>query len=170
MHNHYSGWRGPSVTYDTTCSSSLVAIHQGCKAIQLGECSRAIAGGVNVLINPYFYQNFKAGGFLSPKGPTKAFDAKADGYCPGEGVGLVVLKQSSSAVADHDHILGVIRGSAVNQNRNTSTITVPYSQFQVDLYQQVAAVSGINPKNVSFIEAHVRNLPYLLIGIYSWNP
>ena len=164
--SHYFGWTGPSVTYDTACSSSLVAIHQACKAIQLGECSRAIAGGVNVLTNPYFYQNLKAGGFLSPTGPTKAFDAKADGYCRGEGVGLVVLKQFSAAVADHDHILGVIRGSAVNQNRNTSTITVPCSQSQVDLYQKVATVSGINPTDVSFIEAHVRNLPYLLIGIY----
>jgi len=85
--SHYFGWTGPSVTYDTACSSSLVAIHQACKAIELGECSRAVAGGVNVLTNPYFYQNLKAGGFLSPTGPTKAFDAKADGYCRGEGVG-----------------------------------------------------------------------------------
>lgn len=85
--SHYFGWTGPSVTYDTACSSSLVAIHQACKAIELGECSRAVAGGVNVLTNPYFYQNLIAGGFLSPTGPTKAFDAKADGYCRGEGVG-----------------------------------------------------------------------------------
>ena len=162
--SHYFGWTGPSVTYDTACSSSLVAIHQACKAIQLGECSRAIAGGVNVLTSPYFYQNLKAGGFLSPTGPTKAFDAKADGYCRGEGVGLVVLKKLSAAIADHDHILGVIGASAVNQNSNTSAITVPCSQSQVDLYRRVATMSGINPMDVSFIEAHVSFLSQIFTG------
>ena len=157
--SHYFGWTGPSITYDTACSSSLVAIHQACRAIQLGECSRAVAGGVNILTNPYFYQNLKAGGFLSPTGPTKAFDAKADGYCRGEGVGLVVLKKLSAAIASHDHILGVIGGSAVNQNSNTSAITVPCSKSQVDLYQRVATISGINPTDVSFVEAHVRFKP-----------
>lgn len=164
--SHYFGWTGPSVTYDTACSSSLVAIHQACKAIQLGECSRAIAGGVNVLTNPYFYQNLKAGGFLSPTGPSKAFDAKADGYCRGEGVGLVVLKSLSAAIADHDHILGVIGGSAVNQNSNSSAITVPCSKSQVDLYQRVARMSSVNPMDVSFVEAHVMFLPHLLTEFY----
>ena len=164
--SHYFGWTGPSVTYDTACSSSLVAIHQACKAIQLGECSRAVAGGVNVLTNPYFYQNLKAGGFLSPNGPTKAFDAKAEGYCRGEGVGLVVLKKLSAATAGHDHILGIIGGSAINQNSNTSAITVPCSQSQVDLYQRVATMSGISPKDVSFVEAHVRFEPCVITKIH----
>ena len=159
--SHHFGWTGPSVTYDTACSSSLVAIHQACKAIQHGECSRALAGGVNVLTNPYFYQNLKSGGFLSPTGPTKAFDAKADGYCRGEGVGLVVLKKLSTAIADHDHILSVIGGSAVNQNSNSSAITVPCSGSQVDLYKRVATMSGINPVDVSFVEAHVSFIPHL---------
>ena len=157
--SHYFGWTGPSVTYDTACSSSLVAIHQACKAIELGECSRAVAGGVNVLTNPYFYQNLKAGGFLSPTGPTKAFDAKADGYCRGEGVGLVVLKKLSAAVADQDHVLGVISGSAVNQNSNSSAITVPSSQSQVALYQKVSSMSGVDPTDISFVEAHGTGTP-----------
>ncbi len=156
--SHHFGWTGPSVTSDTACSSSLVAIHQACKAIQLGECSRAVAGGVNVLTSPYLYQNLKAGGFLSPTGPTKPFDAKADGYCRGEGVGLVVLKSLSAAIADHDHVLAVIGGSVVNQNSNTSGITVPCSASQVDLYHRVAAMSGIKPTDVSFVETHVRSV------------
>lgn len=164
--SHYFGWTGPSITYDTACSSSLVAIHQACKAIQLGECSRAVAGGVNVLTNPYFYQNLKAGGFLSLTGPTKAFDAKADGYCRGEGVGLVVLKRLSAAIADHDHILAVIGGSAVNQNSNRSAITVPSSQSQVDLYRRVATMSGINPTDVSFVEAHVSFKLHVLANVH----
>ncbi|KAL6719406.1 hypothetical protein ACLMJK_003646 [Lecanora helva] len=157
--SHYFGWTGPSITFDTACSSSLVAIHEACKAIQLGECSRAVAGGVNILTNPYFYQNLKAGGFLSPTGPTKAFDSKADGYCRGEGVGLVVLKKLSTAEIEHDHILGVIGGSAVNQNSNSSAITVPVSQSQIQLYERVAAMSGIDPKEVSYVEAHGTGTP-----------
>lgn len=157
--SHYFGWSGPSVTFDTACSSSLVAINQACKAIQYGECSRAVAGGVSVFTNPNFYQNLMAGGFLSPSGPTKPFDAKADGYCRGEGVGLVVLRKLSVAMKENDNILGVITGSAVNQNSNATAITVPHSPSQVSLYHQVASLSGIDPLDVSFVEAHGTGTP-----------
>lgn len=86
---------------------------------------------------------------MSPTGPTKAFDAKAGGYCRGEGVGLVVLRRLSTAIADYDHILAVIGGSAVNQNSNTGAITVPCSQSQIDLYRKVVKGSGIHPMKVS---------------------
>lgn len=154
--SHYFGWSGPSITFDTACSSSLVAIHQACKAIQLGECSRALAGGANILTNPNFYQNLIAGGFLSPSGATRAFDAKADGYCRGEGVGLVVLKKLSLALADGDNILAVVAGSAVNQNSNASPITVPHSPSQANLYSKVSSISGIDPMDVSYVEVRYR--------------
>ncbi|KAI9844533.1 MAG: Type I Iterative PKS [Sclerophora amabilis] len=152
--SHYFGWTGPSITYDTACSSSAVAIHSACKAIQAGECSRALAGGVNVITSPALFQNLAAASFLSPTGASKAFDANADGYCRGEGAGLVVLKKLSSALSEGDAILGVIAGSAVNQNENCTPITVPHSPSQNKLYQKVLSLSGIEAKDVSFVEAH----------------
>ena len=157
--SHYFGWTGPSVVYDTACSSSAVAIHQACNALILGECSQALAGGVSVYTNPNFYQNLAAASFLSPTGPTKPFDAKGDGYCRGEGAGLVMLKKLSRALADDDNILGVITGSAVNQNSNLTNITVPHSPSQVSLYKKISKLSGIDPANVSFVEAHGTGTP-----------
>lgn len=157
--SHYFGWSGPSITFDTACSSSLVAIHQACKAIQSGECTKALAGGANIFTNPNFYQNLIAGGFLSPSGATKAFDAKADGYCRGEGVGLVVLKKLSRALEDGDNICAVVAGSAVNQSSNASPITVPHSPSQASLYSKVSSISGIDPMDISFVEAHGTGTP-----------
>ncbi|KAF2205457.1 BcPKS18, polyketide synthase [Delitschia confertaspora ATCC 74209] len=157
--SHWFDWTGPSITYDTACSSSAVAIDAACKAVQSGECSQAVAGGVSLYTNPNFYQNLAAASFLSPTGPTKPFDAKADGYCRGEGVGLVVLKKLTSAIADGDNIISVISGSAVNQNRNCTYITVPHGGSQQDLYQKVAVQAKISPKDVSYVEAHGTGTP-----------
>ena len=152
--SHYFGWTGPSLTIDTACSSSLVAINTACRAIWSGECSRAIAGGTNVFTSPFDYQNLRAAGFLSPSGQCKPFDASADGYCRGEGVGVVVLKPLAAAMQENDNILGVIVGSAANQNQNFSHITVPHSGSQVQLYQKVMQLAGIEPGLVSYVEAH----------------
>lgn len=152
--SHQFGLTGPSMTIDTACSSSLVAINAACKAIQHGECSRAIAGGTNVFTSPLDYQNLAAAGFLSPSGPCKPFDASADGYCRGEGVGAVVLKSLEKAMEEGDHILGVIVGSAVNQNFNDSHITVPCSASQTTAYKQALGLAGNAPEAVSYVEAH----------------
>ncbi|KAI0553005.1 BcPKS19, polyketide synthase [Xylaria curta] len=152
--SHYFGWTGPSLTIDTACSSSLVAINTACRAIWSGECSRAIAGGTNVITSPFDYQNLHAAGFLSPSGQCKPFDAAADGYCRGEGVGVVILKKLSDAIADNDNILGVIVGSAANQNHNFSHITVPHSGSQASLYQKVMGLGSVKPESVSYVEAH----------------
>jgi acyl transferase domain-containing protein/SAM-dependent methyltransferase len=157
--SHYFGWSGPSLVFDTACSSSAVAIHTACTALRMGECSQAIAGGVALFTSPYLYENLAAAHFLSPTGASKPFDASADGYCRGEGVGLVVLKRLSDAVANNDHILGVIAGSAVNQNNNSVPITVPHSSSQADLYTRVSKQAGINPRDVSFVEAHGTGTP-----------
>ncbi|KAI0455410.1 BcPKS19, polyketide synthase [Xylaria acuta] len=152
--SHYFGWTGPSLTIDTACSSSLVAINTACRAIWSGECSRAIAGGTNVISSPFDYQNLHAAGFLSPSGQCKPFDAAADGYCRGEGVGVVILKKLADAIKDNDNILGVIVGSAANQNHNCSHITVPHSGSQASLYQKVMGLGGVKPELVSYVEAH----------------
>lgn len=163
--SHYFGWTGPSLTIDTACSSSLVAINTACRAIWSGECSRAIAGGSNVISSPFDYQNLSAAGFLSPSGQCKPFDADADGYCRGEGVAVVVLKPLSDALKDNDNILGVIVGSAANQNHNFSHITAPYSGSQVELYRKVMKLSGVEPEAVSYVEAHGTGSEYF--DIYS---
>ena len=152
--SHYFGWTGPSLTIDTACSSSLVAINTACRAIWSGECSRAIAGGTNVFTSPFDYQNLRAAGFLSPSGECKPFDASADGYCRAEGVGVVVLKPLATAIKENDNILGVIVGSAANQNKNCSHITVPHSGSQINLYQKVMNLAGVEPESVSYVEAH----------------
>ncbi|KAL4814504.1 hypothetical protein BDW67DRAFT_192176 [Aspergillus spinulosporus] len=157
--SHFFGWTGPSITYDTACSSSAVAIQAACRALQTGECSMALAGGVSLYTSPNFYQNLAAASFLSPTGPTKPFDAKGDGYCRGEGVGLVFLKPLSAALADHDNIMGVIAAAAVNQNKNSTAITVPHSESQIELYRKVVSEAGLHPHDVSFVEAHGTGTP-----------
>ena len=152
--SHYFGWTGPALTIDTACSSSLVAINTACRAIWSGECSRAVAGGTNVITSPFDYQNLHAAGFLSPTGQCKPFDASADGYCRGEGAGVVVLKRLSDAVKDHDNILGVIVGCAANQNINSSHVTVPHSGSQAGLYRKVMQLANVDPQAVSYVEAH----------------
>ena len=152
--SHYFGWTGPSVTYDTACSSSAVAIHSACQAIRSSECSMALAGGVNVISSLMLHQNLSKAGFLSPSGPCKPFDANADGYCRGEGIGLLVLKKLVSAMADRDSIMGVIAGSAVSQSDNSSPITVPQSRSQSDLYRKVASMAAVDPSAVGYVEAH----------------
>ncbi|KAI0593039.1 beta-ketoacyl synthase [Biscogniauxia sp. FL1348] len=152
--SHQFGFTGPAMTVDTACSSSLVAINAACRAIQAGECTRAVAGGTNVFTSPFDYQNLAAAGFLSPSGACKPFDADADGYCRGEGVGAVVLKSLDAAVAEGDHILGVIVGSAVNQNFNDNHITVPCSSSQTTAYRKAMELGGVKSESVSYVEAH----------------
>ncbi|KAJ5952971.1 CAZyme family CE10 [Penicillium vulpinum] len=152
--SHYFGWTGPSVVVDTACSSAAVAIHLACKALQTNECSIAVAGGVNVMTSPRVTQNLAAASFLSPTGASKAFDAAANGYCRGEGAGLVVLRPLADAIRNGDPILAVIGGSAVNQGSNRSPITVPDSDSQRSLYEKALMASGTPPEHVTYVEAH----------------
>jgi acyl transferase domain-containing protein len=90
-------WHGPSLTLDTACSSSLVAFHHACAALSRGECEVAVAGGVNVMVNPVTTILMSKGQFLSPDGRSKSFDHRANGYARGEGAGVVVLKPLAAA-------------------------------------------------------------------------
>ncbi|OTA53099.1 ketoacyl-synt-domain-containing protein [Hypoxylon sp. EC38] len=164
--SHFFGWSGPSITFDTACSSSAVAIHTACKALLGGECSMALAGGVNVITSPTLHQNLAGGGFLNPNGSSKAFDTMAGGYCRGEGSGILLLKPLSRAKADGDTVLGVIATSAVNQGSNCSPITVPDNRSQSSLYERVLSTARIKPSEVTYVEAHgtgkqeTANVPY----------
>ena len=157
--SHYFGWTGPSLTLDTACSSSSVAIHQACRAILSGECTAALAGGVNIITHPDWYYNLDGAAFLSSTGQCKPFDAKADGYCRGEGVGAVFLKKLSSAIADGDQVLGVIASTRVYQNQNCTAITVPNVASLSELFQDVVRQARLEPKMVSVVEAHGTGTP-----------
>lgn len=152
--SHHFGFTGPSQTIDTACSSAMVAIHQACRAIQAGECTRAIAGGVNLITNTALFDALRVGGFLNERGACKTFDAKADGYCRGEAVGVVVLKPLHKALNDGDDIQGVLMATGNNQNINNTSITNPVLESQVALYRSVLMRAGISPSDVSYVEAH----------------
>jgi len=152
-------FRGPSIALDTACSSSLVAVHLACRSLWDSESHLALAGGVNVMIGPEFTIAESKGGFLSPHGWSRAFDAQADGYVRGEGAGIVVLKLLSQALADGDPIYALIRGSGVNQDGHTNGITVPNGSSQEALMQQVYQRAGIHPADIHYVEAHGTGTP-----------
>jgi acyl transferase domain-containing protein/acyl carrier protein len=148
------GFTGPAVTLDTACSASLVAVHQACNSLRLGECQIALTGGVLLNLTPDTYIATSRARMLSPDGQCKAFDATADGYGRGEGCGMVVLKLLSQAQKDGDPILALIRGSAVNQDGPSSGLTVPNGQAQQQLLQKVLAQAQIQPTEISYLETH----------------
>ncbi|HYK00423.1 MAG TPA: SDR family NAD(P)-dependent oxidoreductase [Thermoanaerobaculia bacterium] len=145
---------GPSVTLDTMCSSSLTAIHFACEDLKHGRTAMAIAGGVNVSIHPNKYLLLSAGQFISSDGHCQSFGEGGDGYIPGEGVGVVVLKRLSEAKKDGDHIYGVIRGSALNHGGRTNGYTVPNPQAQASAIGRALVDAQIDARHVSYIEAH----------------
>jgi acyl transferase domain-containing protein len=157
--SHYFGWTAPAMTLDTACSASAVAIHSACIALRTGQCSQALAGGVNLMTAPYFYENFNAARFLTSTGASKSFSDDADGYCRGEGGGIIVLKTMSDALRDNDNILGVIGGIGLNQSDNSVSITVPHPKSQSDLYKEVCRQAEIRTDDVSFVEAHGTGTP-----------
>ena len=123
---YWLGLHGPCLSIDTACSSSLVAVHIACQSLRSGECSFALAGGVNLILTPEPTINFSRARMLSADGRCRTFDADADGYVRAEGAGVVVLKRLSDAQAAGDRVLAVLRGSAVNQDGRSSGLTVPH--------------------------------------------
>jgi acyl transferase domain-containing protein len=157
--SHSFDFRGPSMSIDTACSSSLVAIHVACNSIRAGECSMALAGGVNVIVTPEYSIAESKGGFLAPDGRSKPFSAAANGYGRAEGAGIVVLKRLSEALSDRDPIYAVIRGSAVNQDGHTNGITVPSSEAQTTLIREACRRAGVEPGEIQYVEAHGTGTP-----------
>ena len=145
---------GPSLSIDTACSSSMVAVHLACKSLWDGECDLAVAGGANLILVPEVFASFAKAGFLSPDGQCRAFDAQADGYVRGEGAGMVALKPLSRAIADRDPIYAVIRGGAVNQDGRTNGLTAPSRLAQEAVLRAAYRHAGVTPQQIDYVEAH----------------
>lgn len=146
--------RGPSQVIDTACSSSLVAIHQACQDIIHGGSEMAIAGGIELLLNPHLHIGFSKAEVLSDEDKSYIFDRRAKGFVLGEGAGLVLLKSYQKALADGDQIIGVILASAVNNDGHTIGLTVPDISGQKAVIKMAIEKSGISPESVTCFEAH----------------
>ncbi|MBC7369125.1 MAG: thioester reductase domain-containing protein, partial [Undibacterium sp.] len=153
------GLRGPALVTDTACSSSLVALHQACQSLRAGECSQALAAGVNLMLTPEPAIALSRARMLSPDGRCKTFDASADGYGRGEGCGVVVLKRLSDARAAGDPVLAVITGSAINQDGASSGFTVPSGTAQQELIHRALALAGRTPDELDYVEVHGTGTP-----------
>jgi acyl transferase domain-containing protein len=152
--------KGPSVSIDTACSGSLVAVHLACRSVWNGEADMAIAGGVNLMLRPESSIMLSKGGFLNPDQYCKAFDASANGYVRGEGVGIVIFKKLSKAIADGDAIYACVRATAVNQDGYLPEgFTVPNVFSQISLLETVYAEAGVDPLTVDYVEAHGTGTP-----------
>ncbi|KAM7203057.1 hypothetical protein V8F33_002405 [Rhypophila sp. PSN 637] len=152
--NYFFKFDGPSYVVDTACSSSGAAIELAVASLTSGKTDMAIAGGANVMTGANLWIGLGRGGFLSPTGGCKTFDETADGYCRGEGVGVVVLKRLKDAMAANDEILGVIRGISTSHSAHAASITQPHSPSQISLYRQVLRQSGLSPEQVRYVELH----------------
>ena len=146
--------KGPSISVDTACSSSLVALHLACLSILNGDCEMALAGGVRLMFTPTLFLQTSKMEMLSKTGNCYAFDHRADGTIMSEGCGVVVLKPLQKAIEDGDYIYGVIKGSGTNQDGKTNGITAPSAQSQTQLELDVYERYGINPREISLMEAH----------------
>lgn len=152
--SHFLNLKGPNLAVDTSCSSSLTAIHLACRSLRDGECDMALAGGVSVITSPEFFIQATKAGMLSPTGRCRTFDHEADGFAPGEGVGVVVLKTLARARRDGDRIHGVIRASGLNQDGQTGGLTVPNTMAQAALETAVYEKAGVSPASIGYVEAH----------------
>ena len=152
--SYFLNLQGPCLTIDTACSSSLVAIATACDSLISGNSDLALAGGVCVMATPDLHIKSSQTGMLSKDGRCYTFDERANGFVPGEGVGVVMLKRLADAEKDQDRILGVIEGWGVNQDGKTNGITAPSPESQRRLMQDVYDKFNIDPANIQMIEAH----------------
>ena len=151
---HLLDLQGPALSIDTACSSSLVAVLEACDSLRNGATDLALAGGACVLIGPSMFIDTSKVGMLSPDGRCHSFDARANGFVPGEGVGVVMLKRLADARRDGDPIRCVLRGWGTNQDGRTNGITAPNPKAQARLIREVHERFGLDAASIGLIETH----------------
>jgi phthiocerol/phenolphthiocerol synthesis type-I polyketide synthase E len=147
--------KGPSVGVQTSCSTSLVAVHLACQSLLIGDCDMALAGGVSITFPQKAGYLYQQGGILSPDGHCRAFDAQAQGTVTGYGLGVVVLKRLDRALEDGDQIYAVIKGTAINNDGAAKAgYTAPSIEGQARVIQAAHTIAEIDPATISYVEAH----------------
>ena len=157
--SHVFNLRGPSMSVDTMCSSSLMAVHLACQSLKSGDCDTAVAGGVNLSLHPNKYLLLSQSRLASSSGHCASFGAGGDGYVPGEGVGAVLLKPLARAIADGDRIYGVVKGTAANHRGRTNGYSVPEPLGQADVVGEALTRAGVDARAVSYIDANSTGTP-----------
>ncbi|MBX3711492.1 MAG: SDR family NAD(P)-dependent oxidoreductase [Lysobacter sp.] len=147
-------FQGPSLPIDTACSSSLVAIQMACDSLRRGECAIAIAGGVNLYLHPAKYHSLCARGMLAEHGRCRSFGAGDDGFVPGEGVGTLVLKPLAQALADGDHVHGIVAGGAQAHSGRANGYSAPNPVSQAAVISAALADAGIDADAIGYVEGH----------------
>jgi len=151
---------GPSITVQTACSTSLVAVVTGYQSLLYYQCDMALAGGAAISLPQkagYFYRE---GMILSPDGHCRAFDAKAQGTVSGNGVGIVVLKRLEDALAEGDHIYAIIRGAAINNDgASKAGFTAPSVEAQAQVIAEALSLAETPAETMSYVEAHGTGTP-----------
>lgn len=151
---HLHDLRGPNLVVDTACSSSLSSLHLARQALRLGECEMALVGGADLLLDETRFLSLSAARALSPDGTCHVFDAAANGFVPGEGVGVVLVKPLAAALADGDRVLAVIESTAMNNDGRTMGLTTPNPDAQQDVVREALRTAGVSASSVSYVEAH----------------
>jgi acyl transferase domain-containing protein/NADPH:quinone reductase-like Zn-dependent oxidoreductase/ubiquinone/menaquinone biosynthesis C-methylase UbiE len=152
--SHVFDFRGASMTLETGCSTTLVALHQAVQSLRCREADMSVVTGVNLMVGPEPFKTIGSLGMLSPDGRSYAFDSRANGYGRGEGVATVVIKRLSDALAANDPIRAVIRETALNQDGKTETITTPSGPAQEALIRECYRRAGLDPRGTQYFEAH----------------
>ncbi|WP_255305791.1 type I polyketide synthase [Streptomyces sp. Wb2n-11] len=152
--SHLLDWHGESFALDTACSSALTAVHRAYEHLRAGRTRLALAGGVNILLDPRVFAGFSAASMLSPTGRCRAFSTDADGYVRSEGGGLLLLKRLQDAMTDGDRVHAVILGSGANNDGRTSGIALPNGQAQQHLLTSTYAEASVHPDRLVYLEAH----------------
>ncbi len=152
--SYFFNLNGPSMAVDTMCSSSITSLHLACQSLMNGECSMALAGGVNLNSHPYKHTYLANSGFLAEDGKCRSFGQGGTGYVPGEGVGAVLLKPLGAAVAAGDNIWGVIKSTHLNHGGKTNGFTVPNPVKQSKLILDNLKRANIDATDLSYIETH----------------
>lgn len=152
--------RGPAITVQSACSTSLVAVAQAWQSLTSYQSDMALAGAVSISLpehRGYFYQE---GGMVSPDGHCRPFDQSAAGTVFGAGAGMVLLKRASDAVADGDHIYALILGAGINNDGSEKVgYAAPASQGQANAIAMAYGAAGVEPSSVGYVECHGTGTP-----------